>query len=146
MPTGRRSGSTTTRPVTPTCFGLGGGLGHRPLRADGVGLLDHLAQVALDPPDLLGLGGDGQEPVREPEPAQLGHGDGHGGRVTVSMLAETMGTASSTPPVKQERVETCRWERMLDRRGTSRTSSKVRARREGSAMGPRLGGATGYPG
>ena len=44
------------------------------------------------------------------------------------MLAETMGMASSTPRVKRERVETWRRERMLERRGTSRTSSKVRAR------------------
>jgi hypothetical protein len=35
--------------------GLGGGLGHGPLRPDGVGLLDHPAQVALDPPHLLSL-------------------------------------------------------------------------------------------
>jgi hypothetical protein len=59
-----------------------------------------------------------------------------GAVVTVSMLAETMGMASSTPRVKRERVDTWRRERMLERRGTSRTSSKVSARRGWSVMGP----------
>src|SRR5829696_10187061 len=60
-----------------------------------------------------------------------------GAVVTVSMLAETTGMASSIPRVKRAWVETCRRERMLERRGTSRTSSKVRARR-GWSMRARL--------
>ncbi len=46
-----------------------------------------------------------------------------GAVVTVSMLAETIGTSSSIAGVKRDRVETSRRERTRDRRGTSRTSS-----------------------
>ena len=46
-----------------------------------------------------------------------------GAVVTVSMLAETIGTSSSIPGVKLERVETSWRERTRERRGTSRTSS-----------------------
>ena len=60
-----------------------------------------------------------------------------GAVVTVSMLAETMGMASSTPRLKRERVATCRRERTPERLGTSRTSSKVSARRGWVVMRPR---------
>ena len=46
-----------------------------------------------------------------------------GAVVTVSMLADTIGTSSSIFGVKLERVETSWRERTRDRRGTSRTSS-----------------------
>ena len=46
-----------------------------------------------------------------------------GAIVTVSMLAETIGTSSSIPGVKAERVETSWRERTRERRGTSSTSS-----------------------
>jgi hypothetical protein len=43
--------------------------------------------------------------------------------VTVSMLADTIGTASSIPRVNGVRVETSRREATPERRGTSSTSS-----------------------
>ena len=60
-----------------------------------------------------------------------------GAVVTVSMLAETIGMASSRPRLKRERVATWRRERTLERLGTSRTSSKVSARRGWVVMRPR---------
>ena len=46
-----------------------------------------------------------------------------GAIVTVSMLADTIGTSSSIAGVKPARVETSWRERTRERRGTSRTSS-----------------------
>jgi hypothetical protein len=46
-----------------------------------------------------------------------------GAVVTVSMLADTSGTATSMRRVKQERVDTSAREPIADRRGTSSTSS-----------------------
>src|SRR6266511_5256876 len=69
-----------------------------------------------------------------------------GAVVTVSMLAETIGMASSMPRVKLERVATCRRERTRERRGTSRTSSKVRASRSGiTSPGTPVGGGPVSP-
>src|SRR5215211_4433628 len=138
MPTGRCSASTTTRPVTPRR--LASAAASATVRSGPMvyGWSTTQLRWRLTRRTSSAWASVGRNRWITPSPPSSAMAMAMGAVVTVSMLAETMGMASSTPRVKRERVETCRRERMLERRGTSRTSSKVRARRGWSVMGPRL--------